>query len=310
MLSSRIASIGLALGAAWLPVTSAAQQDVPGSTDYPGIGRFEDSVILSYDVKDFDEYRFLTGPVKGKELQSFEDLEGKIYRISYKRGPGPSLAEVTRNFTQQLDAAGFDIAFACADRDCGMTDFRYAIETLPVPKMQIDGFNYRYLAAQRTTESGTVHATVLTSVNNQNIFVQLFVVEGQRMESRMVDADQMASSIAETGRVALYGIFFDTDKTDIKPESRPTLEQIAALLSQDATLKLIVVGHTDNQGDFDYNMDLSERRAAAVVQDLTGNYGIAAARLRPAGVGFLAPVASNGTADGRALNRRVELVQR
>jgi len=124
-----------------------------------------------------------------------------------------------------------------------------------------------------------------------------------------VDAAAMAKDIAATGRVALYGIYFDTDKADIKPESEPTLEEIATLLKQDPKLKLYVVGHTDNVGGYDYNTKLSQRRAASVVNTLTTKHGIQAVRLTAAGVGLLAPVAPNDTEEGRAKNRRVELVK-
>jgi outer membrane protein OmpA-like peptidoglycan-associated protein len=109
--------------------------------------------------------------------------------------------------------------------------------------------------------------------------------------------------------VVLYGIHFDTDKYDIKPESEPTLGEIARLLQQDPTLRLNVVGHTDNVGGLEYNEDLSERRAASVVTYLTGRHGIDASRLSPVGAGMTSPIASNDTEEGRAKNRRVELVK-
>jgi len=94
----------------------------------------------------------------------------------------------------------------------------------------------------------------------------------------------------------------------LKPESLPTLEQIAKLLGGQPQLNVFIVGHTDNQGNFDYNLDLSRRRAEAIAAELVKSYRIAQPRLRTAGVGFLAPVGSNATEAGRALNRRVELV--
>jgi outer membrane protein OmpA-like peptidoglycan-associated protein len=119
----------------------------------------------------------------------------------------------------------------------------------------------------------------------------------------------MAKGLGETGHIALYGLYFDTDKAVIKPESRPTLDQIAKLLSGHPGLNVYIVGHTDSQGKPAYNLDLSRRRAEAVAEDLARNYGIAKTRLSTAGVGLLAPVGSNATEAGRALNRRVELVQ-
>jgi outer membrane protein OmpA-like peptidoglycan-associated protein len=110
--------------------------------------------------------------------------------------------------------------------------------------------------------------------------------------------------------VSIYGIFFDTGQSTIKPESKSTLDQIAALLKTRPALKLYVVGHTDMTGALAHNRTLSEARARAVVNALVKNYGIAAARLEGHGVGPLAPVASNAEEAGRAKNRRVELVER
>lgn len=136
-------------------------------------------------------------------------------------------------------------------------------------------------------------------------------VEEKPREQKMVtvDADEMTSAIQSGGKVALYGITFDFDKADIKPESKPQLDEIGKLLTTDETLKLIVSGHTDNRGAADYNLGLSKRRADAVVAALVKDYGISADRLMAQGLGSTAPVASNDTADGQAKNRRVELVK-
>jgi outer membrane protein OmpA-like peptidoglycan-associated protein len=129
------------------------------------------------------------------------------------------------------------------------------------------------------------------------------------MEMQMVNADKMRLDIGKTGRVVLYGIHFDHDKAVVKPESKPALDEIAKLLRATPPLKLIVVGHTDDAGSFDYNMDLSRRRAKAIVDAPIADYRIAQKRLRNEGIGYLAPAASNDTEEGRALNRRVELVK-
>jgi OmpA-OmpF porin, OOP family len=110
------------------------------------------------------------------------------------------------------------------------------------------------------------------------------------------------------GKIALYGIYFDTNQATLKPESDATLAEIAKLLQADPALKLHVVGHTDNVGGLAANMDLSKRRAASVTASLVQTHGVNASRLSPNGVSYLAPVASNATDAGRAKNRRVELV--
>ena len=116
-------------------------------------------------------------------------------------------------------------------------------------------------------------------------------------------------SLSNTGHTAVYGVHFDTDQSVIKPESEPALKEMADLLAKNPALKLHVVGHTDSTGDFAHNMKLSEARAAAVVQALVARYKVAPQRLRASGAGPLAPVASNRTEEGKAKNRRVELVE-
>ncbi len=124
-----------------------------------------------------------------------------------------------------------------------------------------------------------------------------------------VTAAAMNSSIASTGQVTIYGITFDFDKADIKPESKTQLDEIAKVLAANAALKLRVIGYTDNKGTADHNLKLSQQRADAIVSALVKNYGIAADRLSAIGAGSNAPVASNDTEEGRAKNRRVELLK-
>jgi OmpA-OmpF porin, OOP family len=140
--------------------------------------------------------------------------------------------------------------------------------------------------------------------------IWLRIVEKQAMEQTIVaDAAAFSSDIRATGHAAIYGIYFDTGKSTIKPESAQAIAEIAKLLNNDPSLKIFVVGHTDNQGGVDSNVKLSQDRATAVLQALVRNHGIAAARLRPYGCGLFSPVASNDTEEGRAKNRRVELVK-
>ncbi len=124
-----------------------------------------------------------------------------------------------------------------------------------------------------------------------------------------IDADGMARDIGETGRVAIYGILFDTGKAELKPESGPALSEIAKLLKANLPLKVYVVGHTDMTADLATNLKLSQARAQSVVNALVSQHGVVAARLIPFGAGPYAPVASNLTEEGRARNRRVELVE-
>jgi len=152
-----------------------------------------------------------------------------------------------------------------------------------------------------------VWANVYASYNGS---YNIHIIEKEAMKQDVVaDANSMLSSIKETGKVAIYGIYFDTGKATLKPESQPTLQEIAKLLKENPGLKLYVVGHTDNTGTFDANMKLSMDRAASVTNALVSQYSVTATSLKACGDGPTAPVASNDTEEGKALNRRVELVK-
>jgi outer membrane protein OmpA-like peptidoglycan-associated protein len=125
----------------------------------------------------------------------------------------------------------------------------------------------------------------------------------------LVNPDALLGDITTTGHAVVYGIYFDLNSANIKPESEPNLKAISDMLITNSSLTLYVVGHTDMTGEIDYNMELSLKRAQAVVNALVNEYGIAADRLIGKGAGPLCPVGSNKDESGRTLNRRVELVE-
>jgi outer membrane protein OmpA-like peptidoglycan-associated protein len=290
------------------PEAHAQRADVKGARDYAGIGRFAGSTITGYQVKDFDATRLQAAPFKDGKATDARRLEGRITRIAYRTNPGPSILEVSRNYETQLAKAGFETLLACDVDACGGIPFSEAIDALPIPQMWIDGFDYRYYAGKKSDGSRETYAAVLVSKNNNEIYAQLVVAQIGEIANKMVDAAAMAKGLGEKGHIALYGIYFDTDKATIKPESAPTLAEMAKLLSGQPALKVFIVGHTDSQGTYERNMTLSRQRAEAVAAALIGTHKIARDRLYTAGIGYLAPVGSNATEDGRALNRRVELV--
>lgn len=283
--------------------------DIVGSSDHPDLGRFGGSVISGYDSKDFDEYPFHTGPLAAGE-DSIKHLEGAVEQIAYTTPAGASVAEVYRNYKIKLEEAGYEILFECENKSCGGTEFAYALKVLPIPRMVLDPFHYRYLAAQSEKDGQVSSIAIVVSPDSaKRIRSQVSVILSGTLENKMVDATQMQSGLLEDGHIALYGIYFDTDKAEIKAESKPTLDEIDKLLKANPQLHIILVGHTDNQGAYDYNKNLSRRRAESVADALVTGYGIDSARLKPDGVGYLAPVSSNDNEAGRALNRRVELVK-
>lgn len=143
---------------------------------------------------------------------------------------------------------------------------------------------------------------------NEGRLYELNIIERQGMKQDVIaNAAALQAGLKENGHVEVPGIFFDFGKSEVKPESDPALKELAALLQASPALKVWVVGHTDNVGPVESNLTLSGARAAAVVKALTQR-GITASRLAPHGAGPYAPVASNATDEGRARNRRVELV--
>ncbi|WP_169054045.1 OmpA family protein [Nitratireductor sp. XY-223] len=307
-------SVGRAVASAAVAAilsTVAHAEDIAGSADHPLVGRFDGSFINAYDHREFDEYAFATEPATKRDPDNLKPIEGTVTRIAYTLDGDQSLAEVARNFELGLTGNGFEIVFECDTKACGGGNLAYALDTFPLPKMVVDPFNYRYLGAKRSGAEGEVYASVVISADtHKKIRTQVTVVEIDKLAFQMVDAKAMQDAFAEKGSVALYGIYFDTDKANIKPESAPTLEEMAKFLNGAPELSVVIVGHTDNQGSMDYNLGLSHRRAQSVVDALSSAHGISKERMVAAGAGFLAPVARNDTEDGRAKNRRVEMIPR
>ncbi|MEX3009961.1 OmpA family protein [Hoeflea sp. TYP-13] len=307
----RISRLAALTAFATILSSASIAEDIAGSADHPLVGRFDGSFIVAYDVREFDEYNFVDEPATQRNPDNLKPLEGAVTRIAYTLDADKSLAEVARNFELGLKEKGFEIVFECKTKECGGGNLAYALDTFPLPKMIVDPFNFRYLGAKRTNDEGEVYASVVISADtHKKIRTQVTVVVVDKLAFQMVDAKAMQDAFAEKGSVALYGIYFDTDKADIKPESAPTLEQMAMFLKGAPELSVVIVGHTDNQGDMKYNLDLSHRRAQSVVDALAASYGIGKDRMVAAGAGFLAPVAPNDTEDGRAKNRRVEMIPR
>lgn len=308
------------LGGALLAIITASnvfaqEEDKEGSKDHPLISRYPGSVISYYDVKKFDEYILPLGKVEKGKLTKNQKLEGKVTQITYSAPEGRSTLEIYRNYELALKRAGFETLFSGTSEELGegwQDVFAAAISRATENLGAYLGGKVRYLAAKLTRPEGDVYVALCIALGWYSYaMVQLDVIEVKPMETGLVSvsAEALAKDIIRTGHVAIYGIYFDAGKTEVKPESEPTLKEIAKLLQQNPKLNLFVVGHTDNVGTLISNMELSKRRAEAVAKVLAEKYGVDAKRLTAYGVGPLSPVASNKTEEGRAKNRRVELVE-
>ena len=294
-----------------------APKDQEGSKDHPLLRRYEGATIARYDHKEYDEYTLPLGKFAGDKFSKTTQLEGDVTRLVYVIPQGRSTLEVMRNYEKEQKANGYTSLLAASGPEADRIQFSAS------PKFDRasgkDG-QFRLSVWKGSRKEGEVHVVLfalessfgdpIMRVDKAQTLLYADVIVQKPMEAdKLVGAREMADQIAETGRVALYGIYFDVNKTDLKPESEPTLEEMAKLLKAQPALKLLVVGHTDNVGTLASNMDLSQRRAQAVVNTLVSKHTIAKERLTPLGVAFAAPVAPNKTEEGRAKNRRVELVE-
>jgi outer membrane protein OmpA-like peptidoglycan-associated protein len=289
-----------------LVLASTAASVARAQEDHPLVSRYEGSELTSHRAEAYGAYQLVTGLTPGGDFVG-EKLEGKVTRLVYQNPAGRSTLEIYRNYEAALAEAGLAPLFSCALDECGPSYARSAWNRYNGLFAAADG-DPRYLSGKITAPGGTAYVALM--VGRQR--TQLDVVEIVGMEGDLVaaDAGALGQGIDRDGRVSVYGIFFDTDRADVKPESKPALDEIAGLLRARPALRLFVVGHTDVTGPLARNMSLSEARARAVVSALVEGYGIAAERLEGYGVGPLAPAASNATAEGQAKNRRVELVAR
>ena len=279
----------LLVAQAAIVITSTAfaadpQVDREGYKDYPGISRVPGFILREYgDCVEtaFDAHGFWVTK-DGKDVQQSVEGHKFWYRYRLKEGlPQSSVLQIMRNYQNAGRSAGGQVLI-----------YKNGFTTIRLNK----GGKELWLEV------------------NTNIGYQydLTIIEKEAMKQEVemtLDAAAMASSITDTGSVAIYGINFDTAKADLKPESDPAIDEIVKLLSGNPALKVYIVGHTDMVGDTASNVKLSQARAQSVVSALVSKHGIAAGRLIAFGAGPYAPVASNKTDEGRAKNRRVELVE-
>lgn len=255
-----------------------AQADAKDCKDHPLFPtRMPGYVIRDCKVEAFGRFEFWTNNARVKV-----PMEGKFTLITYgipdKKSEQAAVA-IVRNYENAILKAGGTILHK-------------------VPNWWVNG---------KIVKNGQ---ETVAQIEKGNGLIWLRIIERKAMEQYIVaDAAAMSGDLKTTGHVALYGIFFDTGKAEVKPESKPALDEIAKLLKQDPALRLKVVGHTDMVGSQEANLKLSEARGEAVAQALVSQYGIQPTRLKGHGVGALAPVATNDTEEGRAKNRRVELVK-
>ena len=274
----RMAVLSILVASAFIPTAAAAGEDLKGTKDPALFTRMPGFFISDYSCTAFASEKY--SDEKGKERAQ----EGRVCQFDYRPNEGvePGPLAVRRNYTNAAQKLGAKVTFEAAG-DKGESHF--------------------------VVRSGGKETWVKVYAPGYTWYRLIILEREEMVQSVVANPEALASGLAATGHVALGGIFFDTGKADLKPESDAAIAEVVKLLQRDATLKVHVVGHTDNVGDPASNLKLSQERAAAVVKAFVTRHHIAESRLGFFGAGPYSPVASNDSDAGRASNRRVELVK-
>jgi len=263
-----------------------AGEDVAGAKDHPLLTRYPDSFITEY-TKNYDATEFQVG-ARGTEPKK-QTVEGDTTTLRYfyeNAEKQPSPLQLIRNYQNAVKQIGGTVLY----------------ERLP---KEGDGGE---TTLKVTTGGKDVWVKVIPDIfGAPTQSYQLVITEVASM-AQVVSANELLQELNKNGFVALY-INFDTGKAELKQDGVAAVKEIATLMKSNPTLKLSVEGHTDNVGDAASNRKLSEARAKSVTTAIVAS-GVEAARLSAAGFGQDKPVADNRTEEGRAKNRRVELVKK
>lgn len=295
-------------------------------SDHPLVSRYAGSVLHFYGGEPYASVPMLNKSKRGPERGA---VAGKISNRFYWGPQSHGAVEVFRNYKSALQSAGFETVYQCELEQCVRDKAQAKIHNWVDKAHWTDrsknnfylvrafqskpGFSYLH------ARKGEVHVQVAVrdaAANEKGVdgralqFVQIAEPTTMEQGRVTVDAAAIGSALKREGRIALYGVLFDTNDARIKTDSAAALAEMAGALKNDAALKVFIVGHTDNQGTVEHNLALSKRRAEAVAEALVRQHGIAQARVQAYGVANLSPVAANGAEEGRARNRRVEMVVR
>ena len=298
---------------------SVLAADIPGAKDPPDMRRYTGSELIGYRAPKFDEFVIPTGPPTSFAPAVYEKsmkTEGLVSRYTYIAPAGRTPSEMLRNYKLEFQRLGLATIYEKAAGEKGwfgptldpiaeedqlgqILAYNEKQERVLVGKSKAVKPTYYFLFVSAYAD-GVIPERLQGTVAKDRALAELIIVSPQQLQENMsfVSADDMSKALADSGKVVLYGIYFDSDRDQIRNDSDPLLKEIAKLLSTDPRLNIRVVGHTDNQGKPEYNLDLSRRRAASVVRELTSKYSIPPNRLESFGCGLYAPVASNDSEDG------------
>ena len=248
-------------------------------------------------------------------------VEGRITRQAWRIASGGlTTLQIVRPLREQLRNARYRIIFECQTEACGGFDFRFAVDVLPPPEMRVNLGDFRFLAAERRGADGPEYVTLMISRAGQAGFVQITQISPpESAEAPLANAaaapvgiapaaGTLAEQLDVVGHAVLADLTFETGSAQLGAGDYPSLQALADYLAQNPDRQVALVGHTDAAGGLEANIALSKRRAASVLERLVSAYGADRGQLAAEGMGYLAPIASNLTEEGREANRRVEVI--
>lgn len=272
-----------------------------------------DARQLTNRVNPLDSYQLPIGVWDGTHVPAREE-QGQVVKRTWRISVGSKTTlQVFDALREQLVAEGYEVLLECADAVCGGFDFRFGTEVVPSPDMYVSIRDYRFMSATQ----GDKVLSLLVSRNPPDAYVQIITVTpadvaplevAETVEVDEVPEPGFVATLEATGTVVLKDLEFETGADALGSGPFAVLSELADWLNQDETHRVVLVGHTDNIGPLERNTALSQRRAEAVRTRLVEAFDVKLDQLETAGAGYLAPVASNATPEGREANRRVEAV--
>jgi OOP family OmpA-OmpF porin len=295
--------------------------------------RFPGTAVPSGERREaLTSYNVPTGPWQQGAIPT-ATAEGNFAQTAWKIASADlSTLQILQPLRDQVAGQGFETVFECETSSCGGFDFRYGTEILPEPEMHVDLGDFRFLAARRDGSDGTDWLTLIVSRSADTGFVQLTRIGAEppsdpdlTVSSKSpfsptptapadsatptaLPQDDLTAALAAGQPATLADLVFPSAQADLAPGNYASLARLADWLTANPTVSVELVGHTDASGNAQANTDLSLARAEATRAALIAQFGIDAARITTRGAGPSEPVATNDTAEGRAQNRRVEVL--
>lgn len=298
-------------------------KDIKGAKDNPLISRFENSYIAYFKTVKWDSYFLpISKIIKVDGQNAWKKkliLKGEINRIQYTTAKENTAAFVYMNYLSALKKSNWEILFSGkGEEELGNSSYEWQFTMFQEGFKQGDKFgnkygfrgaDYAYITAKYEENDTSYYAMIYIVEKDNFTLITQDIIKVKNPDLGLVTAKELTEQIDKKAHLVLGGIFFETGKATITDKSSAALNNIAEYLNSHKDKKFFIVGHTDNTGDFNLNITLSENRAKAVMTELVNKYNVDANQVKAYGVANLSPITSNKTDVGKAKNRRVEIVE-